>query len=134
MVQAAGPAPVYIRVRQKTNRKKGVLPPAWSPTFRPTRTGAPVSRTLPRAAARRVHAAHGLVLELGRPPRVLLGRGLVALVGRVQAGRARGGARGGGLVRHVPAAHAQWVRNKSPECTTFLHWKQGGSIFQPYCS
>ena len=40
MVQAAGPAPVYIRVRQKTNRKKGILPPAWSPTFRPTRTGA----------------------------------------------------------------------------------------------
>ena len=53
MVQAAGPAPVYVRVRQKTNRKKGVLPPAWSPTFRPTRTGAPVSRTLPRAAAPR---------------------------------------------------------------------------------
>ena len=53
MVQAAGPAPVYIRVRQKTNRKKGVLPPAWSPTFRPTRTGTPVSRTLPRSAAPR---------------------------------------------------------------------------------
>ena len=54
MVQAAGPAPVYIRVRQKTNRKKGVLPPAWSPTFRPTRTGTPVS---PHAAAGRGAAA-----------------------------------------------------------------------------
>ena len=29
------------------------MPPAWSPTFRPTRTGTPVSRTLPRAAAPR---------------------------------------------------------------------------------
>lgn len=53
MVRAAGPPLVYVRVKQKTNRKKGVLPPAWAPAFNVTRLGTPIVRSFPRAEAPR---------------------------------------------------------------------------------